>query len=262
MSLGRPGITINKTDARGATHAVSATARDHANGQARIKRYSIERYGLELALRYAIRKRLQWERTLYGHISRLSETDWLRFMLFAHQQFANQPFELRQLKHRGCVRDHGSGHLSASITVRGVTHSEGFSARTYGYKHEAWVAAILRCLKWQEELGADRPRIRTRASSRNTTTGVGGVCRRRIDDGRGKTPLIAYEALVYVDGRRKPKRFSAGREHRITAMHDLAAFQAATACRRAYEHSIESGCSFNDGAFSDWKSRFGYPISA
>lgn len=259
-ALGRAGVTITRTRSSGvSTLSVSATATDHASNTTHTKRYSIDRYGLETALRHAIRKRLEWERSLYGHLSRLGENDWVRFMLFAYEQYEGERFALRDLKHRGSVQDHGKGWLTATTSVNGSVRRQGFNVRHYGSKHEAWVAAVLCCLDWQDELGTHHHRRVSRATSRNATTGRAGVCRRLINDGRGRSALVSYEVLVYVNGKRRPRRFNAGREHQITAMHDLAAFEAAVAYRREYERAAEAGIAFDTSIYRDWKVRFNHP---
>lgn len=261
--LGRAGVTISHIESRGVKSlTVSATGKDHANGTVHTRRFSVDRYGLEAALRHAIRKRLEWERRFYGHLSQLREADWVRFMLFAYEQFGGDPFELRALEHRGSIQDHGNGWLTATTSVDCRIRRQSFNVRHYGSKHEAWVAAILCCMDWQEELGLHRRRRVSAPTSRNRTTGYQGVCRRLIEDGRGRSALVTYEVLVYVNGKRRPRRFNAGREHRITAMHDLAAFEAAIAYRREYEHAVEAGIPFDPSIYSDWKVQFNHPSTA
>ncbi len=94
-----------------------------------------------MAIRLAIRQRLEYERTLYQFHSKLSEDDWLTLMLRANPG-PHTTMPVTDIDHPGTIRV-GKDQVIAALQDQSCK----FSAEWYGSKFEAHAAAILWCLR-------------------------------------------------------------------------------------------------------------------
>jgi len=237
---------------------VRAIASNATTGHRASERFSVRTLGFDTALRYAIRKRLSWERALYAYRSPLTEHDWHRFISLCYAQFKGRSFELSELKHPGCVHRHPDT-CQADVCVDNVAETACFTVRQYATYDEAHAAAILWCIDNYSRRNPSGSRILRRPTARNKTTDQAGVNRRLVNDGRGHTPLVIYEAGVRVNGKRRPIRFSVGRVGKIAKEHERFAYIAACHCRQAYEACHDTGIPFDPSRYNGWKQKFGFP---
>lgn len=264
FSLGKSGITLKTTASqsirRGAYFYARASIRKPGSGSPMCRDFSIERYGLETALRYALRKRLEWERAFYGHASRISDDDWLEFMLLCHKQHGTKAISLDDITHPGAITHPDATNTQARLMVRRKQYSACFSYYHYGSRHEADVAAIVWLIHKHAQLNPSGGYRVLDATRRNKTTGVAGVSRTVCNDRRGK-PVVAYQVSVKADGKRTSMSFAAGRLDVVTPEQEAFTRDIAIRCRQAYEHAHDTGQPFDRSQWRGWKKCFGFPAA-
>lgn len=218
--------------------------------------FSIAKHGRAMALRFAIRKRVAWERVYQQHYSRLDSEDWARLVEIAEVQAGpgRSLTNLDQVEHPGSITQPEPGGYQARIMRRGESKSAYFAFRASGGAYEAHAAAIVWCF----DVAANSPDSRrtTVATSRNVSTGVLGVCRRMVNNRRG-TRVVIYEASVSKASGSGPLRFEVGPVDSVSPEQERAAFNVARQCRAAYEDWLDGHGSFDRSDWRGWKKRFG-----
>lgn len=260
-SLAKPGLDIvgnGRGPRDGTNRFVQASARDPATGKPYIMRFSIRELGFDTALRYGLRKRLEWERRFYAHRSSLDVEAWHVLARLVHSQRGEAKVALSDLEHPGSASRHATG-IQARLSIYGTTYSAWFGYKAHSSFHETHAAAIVWLVRQQSEKRLSPQNIRRQVTNANKSTDRVGVCRRVIRDGRNRAETVIYETSVQVDGRGYPVRFRVGRLGAVDELQERIAFGAACDCRAAYEKAHALGEPFDNTVWKRWKYLYGFP---
>lgn len=153
-TLGRTGLTLfDKIQGyeNSETHTHARASGKKPGVRAPVSRtFSVERYGLDTALRYALRCRVAWEREWHGHLSRMTEEGWMRLITLCRKQFRGKARPLDALTHPGQIKTPSDDSYRALIVRKGIRHELLCDRDKYGLAHDAHVAALLWCLAHDE----------------------------------------------------------------------------------------------------------------
>ena len=261
-SLGKPGLDIvgnGRGPRDGTNRFIQASASDPATGKPQTMRFSIRELGFDTALRYGLRKRLEWERRFYAHRSSLDVEAWHVLASLVHNQLGEAKVALSELDHPGSASLHATG-IQARLSIYGETYTAWFGYKAHSSFHEAHAAAIVWLVRQHSEKRRSTQNIRRQVTSANKSTDRVGVCRRVIRDGRNRAETVIYETSVQIDGRGYPVRFRVGRLDAVDELQERIAFGAASDCRAAYEKAHALGEPFDKTAWKHWKYLYGFPV--
>lgn len=153
-------------------------------------RFTVDEYGFDTALLYAIRLRLRNERRYFGHKSLLSEDEWVTLLKEVRRQFPKGPTNWSEFEFPGAISNPDVNTIQARIRIHGQSHSATFRVKDYGWRTDAKMAAVLWLIQTHRDLRPVPTRLRSTQLPPGSRSRMTGVFCMEKSDRRGNRILV------------------------------------------------------------------------